>query len=151
MLRIEGSIQIERSPDRKIFWAIGALVFLPAWFLMKSQSVLFGPFVGVGLVGYLLLSISYKRRWVAARLAYLRSKYKDERVVQAVFAQKYWQGQTAEQLLDSLGNPVAIDDKLLKTRTREVWKYERQGVNRYRLRITLDNDEVVAWNRNSML
>ena len=38
-----------------------------------------------------------------------------------------------------------MDDKLLKTRKREVWKYNRTGVNRYGLRITLDNDIVTTW------
>lgn len=30
--------------------------------------------------------------------------------------QSFWQGQTSEQLLDSLGNPKDIDVKILKTK-----------------------------------
>ncbi|MFK2918962.1 DUF2845 domain-containing protein [Dyella koreensis] len=83
------------------------------------------------------------------RLAYLREKYQDEDIVQKVFAGEFWRGQTEEQLRDSLGAPVAIDNKLLKTMTREVWKYQPSGVNRYRLRITVENGRVAAWDQKT--
>jgi hypothetical protein len=38
-----------------------------------------------------------------------------------------------------------VDRKLLKTMKREIWKYNPRGVNRYGLRITLDNDIVSGW------
>jgi len=59
----------------------------------------------------------------------------------------FWQGQTSDQLLESLGSPKDVDKKLLATRKREVWKYNRRGVNRYGLRITLDNDIVAGWDQ----
>ena len=80
------------------------------------------------------------------RLAYLEEKYCDE-TLQRVLQGQLWQGQTAEQVIDSLGEPVAIDRNLLKTRKREIWKYSQSGVNRYRLRITLEGDRVVGWDQ----
>ena len=62
------------------------------------------------------------------RLSYLREKYQDEDLVQKIFNGYFWQGQTEEQLRDSLGAPVEVDHKLLKTKTKEVWKYH-QGVS----------------------
>ncbi|MFK7816493.1 MAG: hypothetical protein AB8B92_09160 [Gammaproteobacteria bacterium] len=56
-----------------------------------------------------------------------------------------WQGQTAEQVIDALGKPKDIDRKVLKTKTKEIWKYFPSGHRQYDLRITLDNDEVVGW------
>jgi hypothetical protein len=56
---------------------------------------------------------------------------------------KLWQGQTVEQLLDSVGRPSSLDNNLLKTRKREVWKYQPNGKGRYLTRVTLDNDVVV--------
>jgi hypothetical protein len=82
-----------------------------------------------------------------ARIEYLTGKYGDPSIVALIMQHRYWQGQTSEQLVDSLGNPLAKDDKLLKTRKREVWKYNRTGVNRYGLRITLDNDIVTGWDQ----
>lgn len=83
------------------------------------------------------------------RLAYLRSKYQDEDVVQNILQRRFWTGQTEEQLRDSLGAPAAVDNKLLKTMTREVWKYQPSGVNRYRLRITVENGRVAGWDQKN--
>jgi hypothetical protein len=84
-----------------------------------------------------------------ARLAYLRNKYGNEAIVQGIIQHHFWEGQTSEQLVDSIGNPASVDQKVLKTRKREIWKYNRQGVNRYGLRITLDGDIVVGWDQKS--
>tara|TARA_Y100000782_G_scaffold36115_1_gene40417 strand:+ start:43681 stop:43917 length:237 start_codon:yes stop_codon:yes gene_type:complete len=74
-------------------------------------------------------------------------KYHDEKIVNALMDKSFWQGQTAEQLMDSLGKPQDIDQKVLKTKKKEIWKYNHRGSNRYGLRITLDNDIVVGWDQ----
>jgi hypothetical protein len=76
--------------------------------------------------------------------AHLRTKY-PETVVQRMISERVWQGQTSTELADSLGSPSSVDRKLLATRTREIWKYYPRGVNRYGLRITLDDGMVVGW------
>lgn len=86
-----------------------------------------------------------KRKQKQARIAQLHAKYSDPQIVMRILSGSYWQGQTVEQLLDSLGPAHSVDDNLLVTRKREVWKYQPSGVNRYRLRITLDDDVVVSW------
>jgi hypothetical protein len=87
----------------------------------------------------------YIGRKRAARFSYLRAKYSDESVARAIMRHEFWEGQTREQLLDARGSPQAIDQVLLKTRKREVWKYQPVGKNRYRVRITLDDDVVVSY------
>jgi hypothetical protein len=84
-----------------------------------------------------------------SKLTYLRNKYRDETLVQRMMQGQIWPGQTAVQLNDSLGLPVTVDDIQLKTKKREVWKYGKTGINRYRLRITLDNDVVVSWDQKN--
>jgi hypothetical protein len=79
------------------------------------------------------------------RTAYLVEKYKDEGIVQAILRQEIWEGMTAAQLFDSAGNPEAVDQKYMKSKSREVWKYDHQGGNRFALRVTLDNGVVVGW------
>jgi hypothetical protein len=59
----------------------------------------------------------------------------------------FWQGQTQEQLLDSLGRPADTDTKVLKTKTKEIWKYNRVGKNRFGLRVTVENGVVVGWDK----
>jgi hypothetical protein len=97
------------------------------------------------VAGVIVLIIMLKAAAKKRKLEYLTGKYRDETIVAKIYHHRFWEGQTAEQLLDSLGKPHAMDDKLLKTRKREVWKYNRTGVNRYGLRITLDNDIVTTW------
>jgi len=77
----------------------------------------------------------------------LLEKYGDPSIVEKIMKRMFWQGQTAEQLRDSLGAPEDIDSKVMKTRSRHVWKYHSTGKNRYGLRITLDDGCVVGWDQ----
>ena len=80
----------------------------------------------------------------ADRQRMVDAKYSGETA--AMISKKmFWQGQTADQLRDSLGPPHAVDVKLLKTRRREIWKYHNYEANRYRTRITLDDGIVTTW------
>lgn len=84
-----------------------------------------------------------------ARIAFLMGKYSNPQIVEMIMQRRFWEGQTAEQLGDSLGQPYAKDDQRLKTFKREVWKYNRTGKNRYALRITLENGIVAGWDHKN--
>lgn len=86
-----------------------------------------------------------KAEELALRTAYLSEKYADQSIVQAILDQKIWEGMTAAHLFDSAGEPEAIDQKYMKAKSREIWKYHHQGGNRYLLRVTLENGIVVGW------
>ena len=103
--------------------------------------IVIGACIGI----YFFYQSSEKKK----RLEYLKQKYIDDEIVNNLFKGVIWQGETAEQLIDSIGNPVAVDNKLLKTKKKEVWKYDHQGANRYNLRITLENDIVVGWDKKA--
>jgi|GEM_PF-1138299 len=79
----------------------------------------------------------------------LLAKYNNAEVVDRIMKKIIWQSQTSEQLRDSLGQPAEVDRKVMKTKTREVWKYFKTGKRRYALRITLENDVVVGWDKKS--
>ena len=115
------------------------VVFVVASALVHAVGIVACVIFVVGIIAF---GIWYKAHRRAVRIAYLRNKYGDEQTVQRILRANYWQGQTAEQLRDSLGEPASVDGGLLKTRKREVWKYHPTGKNRYRLRITLDDDVV---------
>jgi hypothetical protein len=125
-----------------ILWAAGTAIVNA----LKSPDgwVLVAIVAGVVVLVIMLKAAAKKRK-----LEYLTSKYGNPTIADYVYHHRVWQGQTAEQLRDSLGEPAARDDKLLKTIKREVWKYNRTGVNRYRLRITLDNDIVTTWDHKN--
>lgn len=84
--------------------------------------------------------IQYQKRKTS-----LLMKYSDSQIVEKILNKGFWQGQTSEQLLDSLGFPVDKEEKVLKTKTKEIWKYHPRGTNRYALRVTLENGRVVGW------
>ncbi|XEG74003.1 DNA translocase FtsK [Pseudomonas sp. abacavir_1] len=85
----------------------------------------------------------------AHRISYLMEKYGDEGVVRMIMERRIWEGMSAAQLFDAIGNPEAVDQKYLKQASREVWKYDSRGGNRYGLRITLENGFVVGWDSKS--
>jgi len=103
-----------------------------------------GPVIAL-IVGAVALVIWLKVAPKRKKIGQLMSKYGDPQIVDHIYNHRYWAGQTAEQLVDSRGRPHGVDTKLLKTIKREVWKYNPRGVNRYGLRITLDNDVVSSW------
>lgn len=85
--------------------------------------------------------------YLLAKRARLMMKYKDEELIERLMEEKFWVGQTKEQLIDSLGEPLDVDEKVLKTKVKEVWKYEQTGKNRYGLKIKLDDGVVVGWDQ----
>ena len=104
--------------------AVAIIVGLPIWIISKiTDSIGIGAFIACVVV-ILAAIIWYFIKKRSARIAYLRGKYNDENIVQMIVGRKLWQGQTVEQLQDSVGRPTSIDTNLLKTRKREVWKYQ---------------------------
>ena len=107
-----------------IIWGFSKL-FETVGFLIPVLIVM------VGIVAY----FSYKAHLLKERTAYLRNKYHDGEAVQRILRKEIWQGETAEQLRDSIGSPAEADDAVLKTKKKEVWKYGQTGVNRFNLRV----------------
>ena len=97
--------------------------------------------IGVCVVAFFLYRALKKRR----RLKYLEQKYVNKKKVEKIINGDIWQGETAEQLIDSIGNPDVIDDKLLKTQKKVVWKYGRRGAGGYNLIVNLEKGLVVSW------
>lgn len=126
--------------------AIGVIVYGAVKFVTGVRDSVggIGPLIAL-LVGAIMLVVWLKSARKKKKLAYLMAKYGDAEIAANIYKHGFWHGQTAEQLVDSLGDPHGIDKKLLRTMKREVWKYNPRGVNRYGLRITLDNDTVSGW------
>ncbi|MES2017854.1 MAG: DUF2845 domain-containing protein [Pseudomonadota bacterium] len=86
---------------------------------------------------------SRKKNWIR----HLHEKYNDDEIVVAILGSRFWKGQTEEQLEDSLGTPGGVDTQVLKTKTKEIWKYHEQRKGQFSLRITLENGKVVGWDK----
>ncbi len=86
------------------------------------------------------------RRQRGLRRTELMAKYAgDQNLVERIVQGFYWEGQTAGQLKDALGNPADIAAKILKRKRNEVWKYHATGGDRYALWIELEEDLVARW------
>lgn len=141
-------------------WLILLGVLVGIWFLIKLigfWSLFALIFLLGGFISVLIQMNTHKKNKEKLYREYMlekthqriheifMEKFNDEKIVQAIMAHKYWQGQTAEQLEASLGEPEDIDPEIMKEKKREIWKYDRMGKGRYALRITLENDIVVGW------
>lgn len=85
----------------------------------------------------------------------LMNKYNDKTLVDKLLNKMIWQGQTVEQLIDSIGHPARIEQEDLKTNMRESWKYEPAISGRIswsstsspNFTVTIENGKVLCWDR----
>lgn len=115
-----------------------------------------GPFATFALVGALaILAIWFVKRLRDQQDAITQKRYHDRFVylssrfgpesAKAIMAARIWVGMSEEMLLESKGRPVDTDSKVLKTKSKQTWKYQQFGKNRYALRIFLEDGIVVGW------
>lgn len=126
-----------------------ALIALPIAGIMKIFETVGWIVPAAVVAGVLIIFFWFQYNKKQKRLLYLREKYKNEEIVQKIYQGYFWQGQSESQLRDALGSPAAVDQKLLKTKTRDVWKYRHQGGNRFGLRITVENGYVTGWDQKT--
>ncbi len=117
------------------------LVVIAIWWLLSTAlSILFWLVLAAVVV---LWGIPWLREFIRTRR--LEAKYGPGPELNDILNQVIWSGETAEQVRDSLGEPQALESLARKTKKKEIWKYGHEGGNRYRLRVTLDDDVVVSW------
>lgn len=80
-----------------------------------------------------------------ARREGIYQKYGHTELSEKIINKTVWVGETSDQLLDSLGKPIDIDENVLKTKRKEVWKYCRKSTNRYGFKVKVENDIVIGW------
>lgn len=119
-----------------------AILYWVGWKWIAGVVALIG--IGIALVVYLS-----NKREAERRIELLTRYLGDIETVDRIMSQQIWEGQTSEQLVDSLGSPVEVDEKVLKTKSKEIWKYNQTGKGRFALRITLENNEVIGWEKKA--
>jgi hypothetical protein len=127
-----------------ILVVIGAMISSAMEWVKANKEVAIG-IIALIISLYILKSFLNRRKyekWVS----YLKEKYNNDlEVVNAILNNKFWKGQSVEQLEDSLGHPDAIDKQVLKTKTKEIWKYREIKKGQYALKVTLEENMVVGW------
>ena len=104
-----------------------------------SSILIFG-----GIVLVILLPGILRRRAARQRRAVLAERFGPQ-IADAIMRRQVWQGQTEEMLLESRGAPVDMDETVLKTKIKRVYKYDRVASNRFALKVMVENGVVVGW------
>ncbi len=106
------------------------------------------------VVAGILIIVALAVLWFAARqlakrsrYARLLQKYGDVKLVDSLIAGTIWQGMTAEQLRDSWGDPVSIEEKVMKTKVKQVFKYRQVAKDRFRDKVTLEDGVITGWDQ----
>jgi hypothetical protein len=100
----------------------------------------------VGLVVVLVIALVIGMN--AARRLSLLARYNDDhKAVDMIMSRRIWEGMTSEQLIESWGRPAEIDERVLKTKVAQVYKYGHTGKNAFRERVKLDDGVVVGWDQ----
>lgn len=81
----------------------------------------------------------------ARRRLKLLAKYNDQHAVDMIMSRRIWEGMTEAQLLDAWGRPAEIDERVLKTKTAHVYKYNRSGKASFKDKVKLDDGVVIGW------
>lgn len=139
--------KMTKAEAQLLVWVV--IIGIPIYLISQAADSIGWIALLVIVAAIIGVVIFYKAEQKKQRQKELMEKYQDGKIVNLLMEKSFWQGQTSEQLMDSLGSPVDIDEKVLKTKKKEIWKYNHQGGNRFGLRITLDNDVVVGWDQKS--
>jgi hypothetical protein len=105
---------------------------------VDGQTWLF--LIGIALLMWAAIALAMRQQ----RRKMLIEKYGEETGLR-IFEKRIWQGMTKEQLLDSWGRPADLDCTVYKTKTKETWKYNQIGKNRFNNRVYVENGAVVGW------
>lgn len=79
------------------------------------------------------------------RRNYLMSVFKDIALVDRIMKRTYKIGDHQNVIVEILGNPEVIDEDLLKTKIKHVWKYYPIASNRYRLKLRFEDYCLMGW------
>jgi hypothetical protein len=111
---------------------------------MDPLAVFFLIVVLVGIFAIVIRSAVQKANQ-RARREEIQRKYGYNELAERIINRQVWVGQTDDQLRDSLGAPADIDEKVMKTKRREIWKYFPKNARSYGLKITVENGVVAGW------
>lgn len=79
-----------------------------------------------------------------ARWEALHARFGQE-VALRIWQRQLQQGDSREVVEAIYGYPVAVDEKVSKTKVKHTLKYQQIAVNRYAVKIELENNVVTGW------
>ncbi|MGC4088317.1 MAG: hypothetical protein QM756_10540 [Polyangiaceae bacterium] len=105
--------------------------------------------VAVVLAGVVALASNKQKGEQAAaelvqRQVELTSRF-DSEVADCILAGKVWQGATIAMIVEALGAPADVKERVLKTKTKHTYCYYPTGRNRFGLKVHFEDGVVVGW------
>src|SRR5262245_11492879 len=104
-------------------------------------------FIISGIAAIITLITIRSKRTKKIKRERLLMKYQSTDIVDRIMRQLIWQDMSRHKLIDSWGNQVEIGTKVVKTKTKETFKYNKIGANRFGSRVILENGIVVGWEK----
>lgn len=114
------------------------------WQSWLIYSIVYFVYYSVALAKKEIREEKERERRLQQRFDYLVDKYGDVQIAQMIMDGTFWMGATEEQLLDAIGRPKKIDDKVLKSKRIQIWRYNQISKRGFGLSITLENGVVVG-------
>lgn len=100
----------------------------------------------VGVVLFLVLAFVFFRMfWNLWKAKRLMDRFEDEEMVETILDGKIARGMTYDMVVASWGEPVDLDETVLKTKTKRELKYDQKGKNRFGTRVYMEDGVVVGW------
>lgn len=123
-----------------------------------ATSPILASILGILIIGGIAFAVSNaqtKKRVAQQEREKIVSEYEAQRslitqryepeIAQKILNHEIWQGMTAEQLRDSAGREAVIETIVMKTKRKEIWKYDQETETRFGTRVTLEDGVVVGW------
>ncbi|MBK9002199.1 MAG: hypothetical protein IPM35_41295 [Myxococcales bacterium] len=129
--------------------AIGAAVSFAA---AHIQVLVIAAVVGVGIVGIAAIALAARDASLRAQQAEPEEQRRQglvarfaEEIAAKIVAGQVWEGATHEMVVEALGPPVEVKERVLKTKIKTTLCYDPISSNRYRFKVELDDGVVVKW------
>ena len=120
------------------------LVVGVAMWLINNVSSVGWILIGVAVVGLAVFAIRGSALRHQQRRETLIARFGPD-IAERILAGQYWQGATSEMLTESLGAPLDVKERVLKTKTKHTYCYQQTAKNRFALKVHLEDDQVVGW------
>lgn len=78
-------------------------------------------------------------------LQYVANKYQSEQIAIKIVTKNVWIGETKEQLLESLGEPIKVTERVKKNSIVESYYYNQINGRSFAFVIRIENDRVIEW------
>ena len=150
LLVIAGAVGLaDKSPMAALFATLILIVgwvSISRWFANRETAKLVATAEAAAIEEQRQLAAAQaeQERQRNERWTYLCHRYGEENA-HKVWNGQIWLGCTVDLMIEILGQPFAVDQKVLKTKTSRTFKYRPIGASRYALRVYAEDDEVTGW------